>query len=127
MPMEAHCVGYPGPTNCTEHNFSPSSVIHDPGGGTNGNLSTLALQSFPLPCHSCPVHTHLFTVISGPLLLVPMYHLYLCKSGAGPWRDVLEEDMKKVLLDRGLAMDRDRWRAQVMGKTSDLCEHGQGT
>ena len=43
------------------------------------------------------------------------------------WRDVLEEDLKEGRLNRGLAKDRDRWRAQIMGKTSDLCEHGQGT
>ena len=42
------------------------------------------------------------------------------------WRDVLEDDLKKDRLDRGLAKDRDRWRAQLMVKTSDLCEHGQG-
>ena len=41
------------------------------------------------------------------------------------WRDVLENDLKKGRLDRGLAKDRDRWRAQVMRKTSDLCEHGK--
>ena len=39
------------------------------------------------------------------------------------WRDVFEKDLKKGRLDRGLAKDRDRWRAQIMGKTSDLCEH----
>ena len=33
--------------------------------------------------------------------------------------------MKKDRLDRSLAKDRDRWRAQIMGKTSDLCEHGK--
>ena len=43
------------------------------------------------------------------------------------WRDVLEDDLKKGRLDGGLAKDRDKWRAQVMEKTSDLCEHGQGT
>ena len=41
------------------------------------------------------------------------------------WRDILEVDLKKGRLDRGLAKDRDRWRAQIMGKTSDLCEHGK--
>jgi len=25
----------------------------------------------------------------------------------------------------GLAKDRDRWMAQIVGKTSDLCEHGK--
>ena len=43
------------------------------------------------------------------------------------WRDVLEDDLKKVRLDGGLAKDRDRRKVQIMGKTSDLCEHGQGT
>ena len=42
------------------------------------------------------------------------------------WRDVLEDDLKKGRLDRGLAKDRDGWRAQIMGKVSDLCEHGKG-
>ena len=41
------------------------------------------------------------------------------------WRDVLEDDLKKRRLDRGLAKDRDIWRAQAMRKTSDLCEHGK--
>ena len=41
------------------------------------------------------------------------------------WRDVLEDDRKKVRLDRGLAKDRDRWRAQAMGKMPDLREHGK--
>ena len=41
------------------------------------------------------------------------------------WRDGLEDDLKKGRLDRGLAKDRDRWRAQIMGKTSDLCERGK--
>ena len=43
------------------------------------------------------------------------------------WRDVVEDDLKKVGLDRSLAKDRDRWWAQIMEKTSDLWEHGQGT
>ena len=43
------------------------------------------------------------------------------------WRDILEDNLKKGRLDRGLAKDRDRWRDQIMRKTSDLCEHGQGT
>ena len=30
---------------------------------------------------------------------------------------------EKGRLDRGLAKDRDRRRAQIMGKTSELCEH----
>ena len=41
------------------------------------------------------------------------------------WMDGVEEDLRKYGLDRSLAKDRDRWRAQVMGKTSDLCEHGK--
>ena len=41
------------------------------------------------------------------------------------WRDVLEDDLKKGRQDRSLAKDRDRRRAQIMGKTSDLCEHGK--
>ena len=41
------------------------------------------------------------------------------------WRDVLEDDLKKGPLDRDLAKDRDRCRAQIMGKTSDVCEHGK--
>ena len=40
-------------------------------------------------------------------------------------RDVVEDDLKKGRLDRSLAKDRDRWKAQIMGKTSDLCEHGK--
>ena len=39
------------------------------------------------------------------------------------WMDGVEEDLRKYGLDKSLAKDRDRWRAQVMGKTSDLCEH----
>ena len=38
---------------------------------------------------------------------------------------VLEDDLKKGRLDRGLAKDRDRRKAQIIGKTSDLCEHGK--
>ena len=37
----------------------------------------------------------------------------------------MEDDLKKGHLDRGIAKDRDRWRAQIIGKTSDLCEHGK--
>ena len=40
---------------------------------------------------------------------------------------VVKDDLKKCGLDRDLAKDRERWRDQVMGTTSDLCEHGQGT
>ncbi len=42
------------------------------------------------------------------------------------WWEVVEDYLKKFHLDRGLAKDRERWRAQIMGKTSDLCEHGKG-
>ena len=35
----------------------------------------------------------------------------------------MKDDLKKSHLDRNLAKDRDRWRAQIMGKTSDLREH----
>ena len=37
----------------------------------------------------------------------------------------MEDDLKKGGLDRGLAKNRDRWRAQMMGKTIDLYEHGK--
>ena len=30
------------------------------------------------------------------------------------WRDALEDDLKKGRLHRGLAKDRDKWRAQIM-------------
>ena len=40
-------------------------------------------------------------------------------------RDVLKDDLKKGRLDKSLAKDRHRWRAQIMGKTSHLCEHGK--
>ena len=33
-------------------------------------------------------------------------------------------DLKKCGLDSGLAKDRERWKAQVIGKTFDLYEHG---
>jgi len=42
------------------------------------------------------------------------------KAGKGRprkrWMDSVEDDLKKGHLDRGLAKDRDRWRAQVWGK-----------
>ncbi len=41
------------------------------------------------------------------------------------WREVVEDDLKRYHLDRDLAKDREGWRAQLMGKTSDLCEHGK--
>ena len=34
---------------------------------------------------------------------------------------------EKGRLDGSLAKDKDRWRAQIMRKTSDLCEYGKGT
>ena len=37
----------------------------------------------------------------------------------------MEDDLKKSRLDRGLTKDRDKWMAQIMRKTSDLCEHGK--
>ena len=43
------------------------------------------------------------------------------------WNEVVKDDLKKCGLDRGLAKDRVRWKAQIMGKTFGLCEHGQGT
>ena len=45
------------------------------------------------------------------------------KAGKGRprkrWKDVLEDDLNKCHLHRGLRKDRDRWRAQIMGKTSE--------
>ena len=38
------------------------------------------------------------------------------------WRDVFEDDLKKGRLDRGIAKDRDKWRAQIRGKRTDLRE-----
>ena len=38
----------------------------------------------------------------------------------------VKNDLNKCGLDIGLAKDRERWKAQVMRKTSDLCEHRQG-
>ena len=49
------------------------------------------------------------------------------RSTEKKWNEVVKDDMKKCGLDRGLVTDRDRWKAQVVGKTSDLCEHGPGT
>jgi len=37
----------------------------------------------------------------------------------------VKDDVKKCRLDGGLAKDRERWKAQIIGKMSDLCEHGQ--
>ena len=41
------------------------------------------------------------------------------------WNEVVKDDLKKCCLDRGLANYSERWKAQVMGKTYDLCEHGK--
>ena len=41
--------------------------------------------------------------------------------------EVVKDNLNKCGLDRGLVKDTERWKARVMGKTSDLCEHGQGT
>ena len=43
------------------------------------------------------------------------------------WRDVVEDDLEKGRLDRSLAKDRDRWKAQILGKTSDLASTEKGT
>ena len=43
------------------------------------------------------------------------------------WNEVAKDDLKKYSLDRGLAKDRERWKSQIIGKTSDLYEYGQGT
>ena len=37
----------------------------------------------------------------------------------------MEDDLKIGRLDRGLAKDRDRWKAQIIGKISELCDHGK--
>ena len=38
---------------------------------------------------------------------------------------VVTDDLEKSGLDIE-AKDRERWKARFMGKTFDLCEHGQG-
>ena len=43
------------------------------------------------------------------------------------WNEVVKGNLIKCGLDRGLAKDRERWKARVMEKTSDLCEHGHWT
>ena len=43
------------------------------------------------------------------------------------WNEVVKNDLKKCGLDKGLAKNRERWKAQVMGKTSDPREYGKGT
>ena len=53
-------------------------------------------------------------------MLLPQEMLETVDQGRG-W----EDDLKKGRVDRGLAKDRDRLRAQIMGNTSDLCEHGK--
>jgi len=39
----------------------------------------------------------------------------------------VKDDLNKYSLDSELAKDRERCKAQIMGKTFDLCEHRQGT
>ena len=39
----------------------------------------------------------------------------------------MKDDLKKRCLDRGSGKDRERWKAQIMRKTSDLREHGRKT
>ena len=42
------------------------------------------------------------------------------------WMEVVDDDdLTQWSIDRGLAIDRDRWGAQILRKSSDLCEHGQ--
>ena len=43
------------------------------------------------------------------------------------WNEVVKDNLKKCGLHIDLAKDRERWKTQVMGKASNLCEHGQGT
>ena len=40
------------------------------------------------------------------------------------WNEVVKDDLKNCGLDNGLAKDRERWQAKIMGKISNLCEHG---
>ena len=51
------------------------------------------------------------------------------KAGKGRprkrWSDAVKDDLKKGHLDRDVAKDRDRWKSQIMVKTSNLCEHGK--
>ena len=42
------------------------------------------------------------------------------------WNEVVKDGLKRCGLDGGLAKDGERWKAQGMEKTSELCEHGQG-
>ena len=37
----------------------------------------------------------------------------------------MKDDVIKCGLDRGLAKDRERWKVQVTGKTSELCHKGR--
>ena len=39
----------------------------------------------------------------------------------------MKDDLKKYVLDSGLAKDRERWKAKVLRKTSDMRERGPGT
>ena len=43
------------------------------------------------------------------------------------WNVVVKDDLKKLSLDRGFAKNKERLKAQVTGKTSNLCERGQRT
>ena len=43
------------------------------------------------------------------------------------WNEVVKDDLKQCGLDRDLAKDMETWKAQVMGKTFDLCEKGRKT
>ena len=38
------------------------------------------------------------------------------KRGGMWWNEVVKDDLKTCGLNRGLAKDRERWKAQVMGK-----------
>ena len=40
------------------------------------------------------------------------------------WKEVVKDDLKKCGLNSGSTKDMERWKAQNMRKTSDLCEHG---
>ena len=39
------------------------------------------------------------------------------------WRAWLDGDMKDIGLRPGMAMDREKWRCGIMGRTSDLHKH----
>ena len=42
------------------------------------------------------------------------------------WNEVVKEDLKKCGLDRGLAKERERWKAQVMGKCPKCASTNKG-